>query len=61
MAIKLGDAGTIAHFGQAFQYQIKTIIKRMDKSTRKLNILYKCIKANTSAIWQHNYAEHTTN
>ena len=26
----------------------------MDKSNRKLNILYKCIKANTSAIRQHN-------
>ena len=25
----------------------------MDKSNRKLKILYKCIKANTSAIWQH--------
>ena len=26
----------------------------------KVKILYKCIKANTSAIWQH-YAAHTTN
>ena len=25
----------------------------MDKNNRKLKILYKCIKANTSAIWQH--------
>ena len=28
MAIKLGDAGTIDHFGLAFQYQIKKIIKK---------------------------------
>ena len=26
--IKLGDAGTIDHFGLAFQYQIKKYIKR---------------------------------
>ena len=25
----------------------------MDKNNRKLNILYKCITANTSALWQH--------
>ena len=25
--MKLGDAGTIDHFGLAFQYQIKKIIK----------------------------------
>ena len=30
----------------------------MDKSNKKLQILYKCITANTSAIWQH--AAHTT-
>ena len=27
--------------------------ERMDKNTRKLKTPYKCIKANTSAIWQH--------
>ena len=42
----------------ACQYQIKK--KRMDKINCKLEILHKCIKANTSAIWQHN-AAHTTN
>ena len=48
--IKLGDAGTIDRFGLAFQYQIKTIIKkRMDKCNCRLKILYN----NTSAIWQH--------
>ena len=25
----------------------------MDKNNCKLKILYKCIKTNTSAIWQH--------
>ena len=40
-------------FGLAFQYQIflKLFKKRMDKSNRKLKILYQCIKA--SAMWQH--------
>ena len=52
MAIKL-DAGTIDRFGLAFQYQIKKLIKKMDKNNCKLKILYKCIKANTSAISQH--------
>ena len=28
MAIKWGDAGTTDHFGLAFQYQIKKIIKK---------------------------------
>ena len=28
MAIKLGDAGTIDHFGRAFQYEITKIIKK---------------------------------
>ena len=54
MALQLGDAGTINHFGLAFQYQIKKYIKkRIDKSNCKLKILYKCIKANTSVMWQH--------
>ena len=34
----------------------------MDKNNRKLKILSQCIKVNnTSAIWQHIYAAHTTN
>ena len=54
LQIKLGDAGTIDRFGLAFQYQINKILKkRMDKNNRKLKILYKRIKANTSAIWQN--------
>ena len=31
----------------------------MDRSNEKLKIIYKCITANTSVIWQH--AAHTTN
>ena len=47
-------ASTIDHFDLAFHYQIIKIIKRrMDKNNCKLKILYKYIKANTSAIWQH--------
>ena len=58
----LGDAGTIDRFGLAFQYHItRYIYKRMDKNNRKLQILYKCIQANTRALWQHNYAAHTAN
>ena len=51
----LGDAGsgTIDRFDLAFQYQITKTNKRMDKNNRKLKILHKCMKANTSAIWQH--------
>ena len=30
----------------------------MDRSNKKFKILYKCITANTSVIWQH--AAHTT-
>ena len=30
----------------------------MDRSNKKLKIVYKCITANTSALWQH--AAHTT-
>ena len=33
----------------------------MNKRNRKLKILYKCIKANTSAIIMAAYAAHTTN
>ena len=38
------------HFGLAFQYLITKNIKIMHKSNRKLQIVYKCIKANTSVI-----------
>ena len=49
MAIKLGDAGTIDHFGLTFQYQIKKIFKkRMDKSNHKLKILQ--FKVNASRL-----------
>ena len=30
----------------------------MDKNIRKLKILYKCQKANTSAMWQHMLTYH---
>ena len=51
--IKLGDAVTTDRFGLAFQYQIfNNIYKRTDKNNPKLKI-HKCIKTNTSAIWQH--------
>ena len=30
----------------------------MDRTNKKIKMLYKCITANTSAIWQH--AAHTT-
>ena len=54
MAITLGDAGTIDHFGLAFEYQIiKVLNKRMDKTNRKLKIVCTRIKANTSATRQH--------
>ena len=51
----LGDDGTIDRFDLAFQYQIfsKEYKERMYKNNRKLKLLYKCITANTSAIWQH--------
>ena len=38
---------------------LKKSIKKMDRSnTKQFKILYKCITANTSVIWQH--AAHTT-
>ena len=46
MTIKLGDAGTIDHFGLAFQYQTKKIIKKI----RKIKILYKCIQVPYGSI-----------
>ena len=58
--IKLGDAGTIDGFGLMFEYQINKEEKRMDKNNCKSKILYKCT-ANTSTIWQHNYAAPTAN
>ena len=40
--------------GDAFQYQIFTNIKKNgQKQLHIKNTIYKCIKANTSAIWQH--------
>ena len=38
---------------------LKSIKKEMDRSNKELQILYKRITANTSALWQH--AAHTTN
>ena len=59
--MKLGDAGTIDRFGLAFRYQIfKNYRKTMDKSNRKLKILYKCIKAKYQCHMAA-YAAHTTN
>ena len=37
---------------------LKSIKKGMDRSNKNSKILYKCITANTSVIWQH--AAHTT-
>ena len=36
MAIKLGDASTIDHFGLAFQYQIKKIIKKNEQKQSEI-------------------------
>ena len=54
MANKLGDAGTIWHFGLAFQYQIKKI-KKKNGQKQSQNKITKCIliKANIPAIWRH--------
>ena len=62
MGIKLGDAGTMDHFGRAFQYKIKKRLKkkRMDESIRNLKILYKCTKAKYQC-YMAAYAAHTTN
>ena len=54
---QLGDADTIDCFRLVFQYQIKNWFFLKN---RKLKILYKCVKANTSAIMVA-YAAHTTN
>ena len=49
--------GTIDHFGMAFQYQINFfILKNGQKQSQSKNTINKCIKANISALWQHNYA-----
>ena len=42
MTIKLGDAGTIDHFGLAFQYQIKTKQKQKNgqKQSQIKNAIY---------------------
>ena len=41
MAIKLGDAGTIDHFGLSFQYQMKKKIKKKNgqKQTQVKNTI----------------------
>ena len=37
MAIQLGDAGTIDDFGLAFQYHIKTIVKKNWQKQSQIN------------------------
>ena len=42
MAIKLRDAGTVDHFGLAFQYQIKKIEKKnAQKQSQIITTIYK--------------------
>ena len=45
-------------FDLSNQYQIFKMYKKEWAETKKSGILYKCITANTSAIWQH--AAHAT-
>ena len=56
--IRVGHAGTVDHpvdFSIPYFFKYK---KEMDRSNKNIKILYKCITANTSAIWQH--AAHAT-
>ena len=57
----LGHAGIVDHSVDLSTPDFKkSIKKRMDRSNKKNSkILYKCITANTSVMWQH--AAHTTN
>ena len=51
---KLGDTGTIDRFGLAFQIQIFLKYQnRLYNNNRKVKVLYKFLKANTSAICLH--------
>ena len=40
---------------------LKIIKQRMDKNNRHIKILYKRVKANTNAIWQHLLHMYTNN
>ena len=53
---KLRDAGTIDHFGLAFQYQIKKIIKKNGQKQSQIKNTMKMQKGYMAA-----YAAHTTN
>ena len=59
--IRLGHAGIVDHSVDLSipDFFFKKYKKGMDRSNKKNSeILYKCITANTSVIWQH--AAHTT-
>ena len=63
--IRLGHAGIVDHSVDLSIPDFKKSIKKkgMDRSNKKIlkyysKILYKCMTANTSVIWQH--AAHTT-
>ena len=53
--VKFRDAGTTDRFHLAFQYHIFKNIKKngQKQSQLKNSLLCKCVKANTSPIWQH--------
>ena len=57
--IRLGHAGIMDHLIDISITDLKKSIKKeWTEAIQTLNILYKCITANTSVIWQH--AAHTT-
>uniref|UniRef100_UPI003AF75E68 hypothetical protein n=1 Tax=Thiolapillus sp. TaxID=2017437 RepID=UPI003AF75E68 len=57
--IRLGHAGIVDHYVDLSTPDFKkTIKKEWTEAIKNCKILYKCITANTSVIWQH--AAHTT-
>ena len=57
--IRLGHAGIVDHSVDLSIPDFKTSIKKeWTEAIKNTKILYKCITANTSVIWQH--AAHTT-
>ena len=48
--IQIRDAGTIDHFGLAFQYHMKNDIKKNGQKQSQTKILYKYITANTTYV-----------
>ena len=50
----LEDASIIDRFGLAFLHRLLFLIKLNEQKQLQIKkILYKCIKANTNAMWQH--------